>query len=207
MKSAPQKKWNDVFSNSEYVYGEAPNEYFKEHIENSTSGKILFAAEGEGRNAVHAAKLGWQVSAFDISEKGKDKALHLAKVNKVVIDYKVGDLPDLNYPEASFDIIVLIYAHFSPELKSRYHKKLNTLLKKGGIIIFEAFSKKHIEYQEANPKVGGPQHIDFLFSIKEIKSDFSNYEIIELAEEEIILREGMKHNGKSSVIRFIGRKK
>jgi len=29
-------------------------------------GKVLFPAEGEGRNAVHAAMLGWEVHAFDI---------------------------------------------------------------------------------------------------------------------------------------------
>ena len=207
MKSTHQNKWNDVFSNNEYVYGESPNEYLKEQLESSTTGKILFAAEGEGRNAVYAAKLGWKVSTFDTSEKGKDKALHLAKANNVSIDYKVGELPDLNYSKKSFDAIALIYAHFPPDLKSKYHLELNTLLKKGGLVIFEAFSKNHLKYREVNPKVGGPQNLDLLFSIDEIKSDFSNYEIIELVEKEVVLSEGLYHNGKGSVIRFIGRKK
>jgi hypothetical protein len=34
-----------------------------------------------------------------------------------------------------------------------------------------------------------------LFSIEEIISDFSNYEIIELEEKEIELKEGLFHNG------------
>jgi hypothetical protein len=42
-------------------------------------GSILFPAEGEGRNAVFAAKLGWAVSAFDISNEGKNKGIKLAK--------------------------------------------------------------------------------------------------------------------------------
>jgi len=46
-----------------------------------------------------------------------------------------------------------------------------------------------------------------LFSIDEIKSDFDNYEIIELVEKEIELNEGLFHNGIGSVIRFVGRKK
>ena len=46
-----------------------------------------------------------------------------------------------------------------------------------------------------------------LFSIDELKSDFANYEIIELAEKEIELQEGRFHNGTGSVIRFLGRKK
>ena len=46
-----------------------------------------------------------------------------------------------------------------------------------------------------------------LFSIDELKSDFVNYEIIELEEKEIELNEGVFHNGKGSVVRFVGRKK
>ena len=46
-----------------------------------------------------------------------------------------------------------------------------------------------------------------LFSINELKSDLANYEIIELAEKEIDLKEGSFHNGEGSVIRFVGRKK
>jgi len=46
-----------------------------------------------------------------------------------------------------------------------------------------------------------------LFSIDELKSDFANYEILELTEKEIELNEGQFHNGTSSVIQFVGRKK
>ncbi|WP_158974963.1 bifunctional 2-polyprenyl-6-hydroxyphenol methylase/3-demethylubiquinol 3-O-methyltransferase UbiG [Cellulophaga sp. L1A9] len=207
MKEEYHKKWNTVFSADEYAYGEGPNEYLKEQLKNITPGKLLFAAEGEGRNAVYAATLGWNVSAFDISEQGKEKALKLAKANNVALDYSVGELPSLNYAKESFDAIALIYAHFLPELKAEYHKELCNLLKKGGLVILEAFSKNHLKYRAANPKVGGPQNIDFLFSIEEIKSDFMNFEIIELVEKEIALNEGLYHNGIGSVIRFVGRKK
>jgi hypothetical protein len=75
---------------------------------------------------------------------------------------------------------------------------------KGGFIIFEAFSKKHIEYNSKNEKVGGPKDLATLFSIEELKADFPNYEIIELEEKEIELNEGLFHNGTGSVIRFTG---
>ncbi|MEH6657354.1 hypothetical protein [Leeuwenhoekiella marinoflava] len=44
-------------------------------MEKPNTGNILFLAEGEERNAVFAAKLGWTVSAFGISAKGKNKAI------------------------------------------------------------------------------------------------------------------------------------
>ncbi|MBE9463363.1 class I SAM-dependent methyltransferase [Dyadobacter subterraneus] len=200
-------RWNDRYSNEEFAYGETPNNYLNEQLVKLPVGKILFPAEGEGRNAVFAAKSGWAVSAFDISIEGKNKALKLAEKNEVNIDYQVGELQNLNLETGYFDVIALIYAHFPADIKSLYHKTFDKYLKQGGSIIFEAFSKKHIDYIAANPKVGGPKDIESLFSMEEIKSDFANYEIIELTETEIQLNEGIFHNGKGSVIRFVGRKK
>lgn len=200
-------RWNERYSSAEFAYGEEPNNYLKEQLEKLKPGTLLFQAEGEGRNAVFAAKLGWAVSAFDISEEGKNKALRLATANNVTIDYQVGELQSLNYHTEQFDAIALIYTHFPAGIKSLYHKTLDNYLRKNGLIIFEAFSKKHIDYLAKDEKMGGPKDINMLFSIDELKSDFANYEIIELEEKEIELNEGEFHNGKGSVIRFVGRKK
>lgn len=199
-------RWNDRYSNDEFAYGEEPNIYLKENLCKLPVGTILFPAEGEGRNAVFAAKIGWTVTAFDISNEGQKKAFKLAEKNNVLIDYQVGELEKLNFKAEQFDAIALIYAHFPANIKSQYHKILDKYLKVNGILIFEAFSKKHIDYVTANEKVGGPKDIESLFSIEEIKADFSNYEIIELEEKEIQLSEGLFHNGTGSVIRFVGRK-
>ncbi len=200
-------RWNDRYSKDGYAYGEQPNLYLKEKLTELPVGTILFPAEGEGRNAVFAAKLGWTVSAFDISTAGKNKADRLAEANKVTIDYQIGELQTLNYKAEQFDAIALIYAHFPADIKSLYHQALNKYLRKNGLIIFEAFSKSHIDYIAKNEKIGGPKDVRMLFSIDELKSDFANYEVIELAEKEIELSEGQFHNGKGSVIRFTGRKK
>ncbi|MCV2483381.1 class I SAM-dependent methyltransferase [Flavobacterium sp. SH_e] len=201
------QRWDDRYKSEEFAYGEKPNNYLKEQIEKLEPGKILFPAEGEGRNAIFAAKLDWEVSAFDISEEGRNKALKLAEASDVSIDYQVGELETLDFQEQRFDAIALIYAHFPATIKFEIHKQLNQLLRKDGIIIFEAFSKKHLEYVTKNEKVGGPKDIESLFSIEEIKTDFPNFEIIELEEKEIELNEGLFHNGTGSVIRFVGRKK
>jgi len=201
-----KSRWNERYSQEAFAYGEAPNHYLQEQLTKLPVGSILFPAEGEGRNAVFAATIGWNVSAFDISEEGKNKAIKLAKKNEVTIDYQVGGLEKLNFETEQFDAIALIYAHFPANIKSAYHKKLDRFLKKKGTIIFESFSKKHLDYVTANENVGGPKDIESLFSIDEIKADFPNYTILELAEQEIQLNEGLYHNGTGSVIRFVGQK-
>ena len=62
--------WNERYKQQEFAYGIEANEFLKEVLGNYKLGKILFPAEGEGRNAVFAAKLGWDVNAFDLSVEG-----------------------------------------------------------------------------------------------------------------------------------------
>jgi len=207
MNDSWTNRWNERYGKDEFAFGKQPNNYLKEQLEKLNVGTILFPAEGEGRNAVFAANLGWTVSAFDISMEGKKKADRLAKINNVTIDYQVGDLQEISFDTEQFDVIALIYAHFPANIKSLYHKTLDKYLRNGGVVIFEAFSKRHIDYVSKNENVGGPRDLESLFSIEEIKSDFAYYDIIELEEKEIELSEGLYHNGTGSVIRFVGQKK
>lgn len=202
----PADIWNQRYSQKEYAYGELPNEFLKIHLPNYAPGKILFPADGEGRNSVYAATLGWQTDAFDLSSAGKDKALQLAKKNNVSIHYQVGNYLELGYQANQFDAMAFIFAHFPASVKSQIHQNLCSYLKPGGIVIFEAFSKNHLSYNQANPKVGGPKEIDMLFSIEEIQNDFASFEILHLEEKVISLQEGIYHIGEGSVIRFIGKK-
>lgn len=115
-------------------------------------------------------------------------------------------MQDLNYSEEQFDVIGLIFAHFPASIKSTYHKILSKLLRKGGIIIFEAFSKNHLSYRLKNEKVGGPSILEDLFSIDELKNDFSDYQFIKIEETTVELKEGLYHQGTGSVIRFVAQK-
>jgi SAM-dependent methyltransferase len=204
---AYKSMWEGRYKNQEYAYGKAPNDFFKQCLDKLHPGSILMPADGEGRNGVYAAQKGWTVTSFDFSVEARAKALHLAAERQVSIDYLVGDLQQLDLPDASFDAIGLIYAHFAADRKSSYHKKLIHFLKPGGRVIFEAFSKKHLALLSENPKVGGPRDIDMLFSKEEIKADFRHFDILELEEVEVLLDEGPYHAGKGSVIRFLGRKR
>ncbi len=198
--------WDERYAEEGYVYGESPNKFFKDQLDQLDAGKILLPADGEGRNGVYAAENGWEVSAFDISHTGKKKADQLANQKGVAIDYKVGPLEDQDYEKNLFDVIALVFAHFPAALKSDYHKKFVELLKPGGIVIFEAFSKDHLDYSSKNPKVGGPKNVDILYDVDELEKYFSTLEKHKLIQTEVALSEGEYHQGTGSVVRFVGRK-
>ena len=61
--------WDEKYSNSQFIYGTAPNDFLRENVHHFVpEGKILCIAEGEGRNAVWLAELGFKVTAVDASE-------------------------------------------------------------------------------------------------------------------------------------------
>lgn len=194
--------WNERYAASAYAYGKEPNQFLVENIHHIPKGKVLFPAEGEGRNAVFAAQKGQDVFAFDTSSAAKEKALKLAAEGKVAINYQVGSVIDLDFEENSFDGIVLIYAHVPREIRKNFHQQLLRLLKQGGAVIFEAFSK-----EQCNFNSGGPKSIEMLFSKEEVIEEFKGLDFDFLSTELIELNEGQFHQGRASVVRFKATKK
>jgi len=198
--------WNTRYSEKEYAYGENPNAFFAEKISELQPLSLLLPAEGEGRNAVFAAKLGWDVTSFDYSNEGKTKALRLAEKEQVSLHYIVSSLEEMTFDPNSFDTIALIYAHFPGEGRIAQFQRMEQSLKVGGTIIFEAFSKNHLKYVQLNPKVGGPKDLSMLFSKEELLEAFPSVKWEFLVEEEVSLQEGAFHQGIGMVVRGVGEK-
>jgi SAM-dependent methyltransferase len=192
--------WNERYSQKEYIYGRQPNEFLKTYLDNYIPGTILLPAEGEGRNAVYAAQMGWKVYALDFSEEARKKALEWARESQVEINYEIVDLTQWQ-TQIDTDVIALIYAHFSPDVRQQIHKNLIKNLKPGGTILLEAFSKKQIEYDS-----GGPSDPDLLYNVDILKTDFEELKIDFVQERIIELSEGRFHQGDASVIRMIAKK-
>lgn len=192
--------WDERYSQPEYIYGIAPNEFFAEKLSELEKGDLLLPAEGEGRNAVFAAINGWNVTAFDFSAEGKKKAQELASQNKVDIDYKI--LAAANYRSASkFEAIALIYAHFNSKDRALLFPQLQKSIADGGSLIVEVFSKKQLGRSS-----GGPKDPDLLYSLEEVKESFPNFKFSILEEVAVPLDEGPYHQGEGMVIRAVGMK-
>lgn len=198
-------QWDQRYASEEYVYGKEPNVFFKREIEKIAPGKILMAAEGEGRNAVYAAQLGWEVTAFDSSIEGRKKAMKLAAIKAVEIDYRVGEFSELDFQPNAYDALGLIFAHFSADRKASYLQRLLQFLKPGGVVIFEAYDKAQATYRELKNSRGGPPDIGALYSVDELQDIFKELEISLLKDEEVELQEGKLHTGTSRVVRLVGR--
>jgi SAM-dependent methyltransferase len=193
--------WDSRYKEPAFAYGTRPNEFFQENIDKLSTGKILLPAEGEGRNAVYAARKGWEVSAFDYSVQAMIKTFQLAERYDATLHYTVQDVANFVPSEAFYDVVGLFYTHFPIELRPTFYQKVKAALKPSGLVMVEGFHKNQKFYQS-----GGPKDETMLFSLEEFQNAFEDCEMILLEDKIIDLDEGLYHQGKAHVVRMIARK-
>ncbi len=194
--------WNSRYAEPEFVYGTQPNVFFRETIDTLPVGKLLLPAEGEGRNAVYAAQLGWDATAFDFSAEGRNKALQLAEQRGVTIEYTTQSSLDFNPVAREYDAIGLFYTHLPAPLRADLFPKLIRTLKPAGYVTLEGFHKNQPRYTS-----GGPKDETMLFSVEELQQAFGELTITLLEDRIVELNEGSHHKGTAHVVRMIAFKK
>jgi len=193
--------WEERYAGGDLIYGDRPNVFFKQQLDLLPPGRILLPADGQGRNGIYAAGKGWEVVCFDISQSARQKALELAVLKKLTIDYILSGWEEIVLQDESFDAIALIYAHTPDDKRRIFHRKMAGLLKQGGTILLEAFSKEQLKFAS-----GGPGNENMLYSVEDIQQDFNMLRKISVEKVTITLEEGRLHKGDASVIRLCGKK-
>ena len=195
--------WNSRYKEEGHAYGEEPNAFVKQYLTGKNPGRILFPAEGQGRNAIFAAQLGWQVDAFDFSAEAQKSALDGAEKAAVKITYSVQDMLTYQAVENQYDVIALCYVHLKEEWKEIFYPQLFKGLKPEGELVMEAFTKTQLAFQHLS---GGPPNETLLFTTEIVRKDFSALKEIYLEELETVLSEGKYHSGPAHIIRYVGAK-
>lgn len=194
--------WDDRYNIAEYYYGTEPNDFLRANVQLiRPEGKILCLAEGEGRNAVYLAGVGFHVTAVDGSKTGLEKLARLAKERRVKIHTVVSNLDDYQIHEKSWDAIISIWCHIPPSLRIRIHREVAQGLKPGGIYIFESYHPRQLAY-----KTGGPSTADLLSTAADVKAELQGLHFKLLQEIDREIHEGKGHNGLSAVVQAIARK-
>ncbi|WP_419770820.1 MAG: class I SAM-dependent methyltransferase [Candidatus Marinarcus sp.] len=193
--------WNKKFETEEYFYGKKPNAFLMSCEKNfSKKERMLCLGEGEGRNAVHFAKKGFEVRALDASDVALAKLEAFAQEEGVFIKTTCLDLNDW-VPKKKFGTIITSFLHLASPLREQVFNYIEGALKSKGFFVAEFFSKEQINYNS-----GGPKDLDLLYDVNSFEALFTQSKIHKLVQQEVILDEGKGHHGKASVIRIIVQK-
>jgi len=193
--------WDSRYRDQAYVYGKEPNAFFASQLDRLTPGTLLLPGEGEGRNAVYAAKNGWAVDAFDQSQSGYEKAMSLASEKNTRINYQVSQIKDYSFKSNQYDLVALIFFHVESFYRKYLHRLIFESLKPGGTLLLEAFHTTQL-----NRDTGGPKSLSLLFDEQTLSNDFAALDTKIMETKLVTLNEGPLHQGEASVIRLIGNK-
>jgi SAM-dependent methyltransferase len=191
--------WDERYQTPEYIFGDQPCQWL---IMNQhrlpQSGKALALGDGEGRNGVFLAELGFEVTSVDLSEVGLSKARDLASKRGVTIQTVRADLEHYEIEAGSQDLIVSIYCHLPDAIRQLVHERAEVALKPGGLFILEAFHHSQLKYQS-----GGPKTTDLLYDLDALLGDFQTLQILEAFDGLCYLDEGARHSGIGHIVRLV----
>ncbi len=190
--------WNQRYNQPDYVYGIQPNDFLVSVAASIPLGKLLSLGEGEGRNAVYLASLGYDVTAVDSSEVGLEKARRLAAEKGVGIATITADLDNFQIQPNSWDAIVSIFCHVPSAIRVPLHQAVVRGLKPGGVFVLEAFTPRQLEMG-----TGGPASPDMLMTLASLRQELAGLRFVQAIELDRNVIEGKFHTGQAAVVQIV----
>ncbi len=202
MSSQAALFWNPRFAGEQYAYGSAPNDFLKAQAGRLAAGsRVLSLGEGEGRNAIHLASLGHDVTAVDAAHTGLIKLLQRAARESLTVTATLADLADYAIPPAHWHAIVSIFCHLPPALRRTVLRDCVSGLAPGGLFILEGYTPRQLGFG-----TGGPKDVALLLEPDDIRAELDGLELLHFAEVQREVVEGSLHTGMAAVLQVVARK-
>ena len=196
-------RWNQRFSDPDYIFGTEPNAFLAAQAHLLRRGQTALAvADGEGRNGVWLAEQGLDVTSFDLSPMGLEKAGKLARQRGVKLDARLADAAAWEWEPARFDVVVAIFIQFAgPKLRDAIFAGIRRTLVPGGLLLMQGYRPEQLAYG-----TGGPSCAENLYTSSLLRSAFEGFEILALREHDSMTSEGKGHHGMAALIDLVARK-
>jgi SAM-dependent methyltransferase len=192
--------WDDRYTMHTAAFGVEPNDFLVAHAKRipRDSGPVLCIGDGQGRNGVHLAALGFEVVSIDLSPVGLDGAQRLAAERQVSITTVVADLAGY-HPPADCAAVVSIFCHLPTAVRTLAYPRLIAALRPGGVWIHESYAPGQI-----GRGTGGPSDPDMLASVAQLRHQLAG--LTHLIAHELVrpVVEGPLHTGEAEVVQYLG---
>jgi 2-polyprenyl-3-methyl-5-hydroxy-6-metoxy-1,4-benzoquinol methylase len=133
-----RQTWNRVYSEENSRVTNYPNRFLAEIVQGRTPGRALDIGMGQGRNSLFLARLGWNVTGVDISDKGIEAARQEAQKANLNVNCLVADFTTFDLGNAQWDLILGIYMG---GLILTHAKRVADALRPGGLLVVENFHR------------------------------------------------------------------
>lgn len=192
--------WDERYAKPGYLFGTEPARFLVDHANClPTSGDVLAVADGEGRNSAFLAARGLDVTAFDASPVGVEKAQALATERGVSVRQEVADVDSWPWTPDAYDAVVAIFVQFAaPPLRARLFEGMKRTLRPGGVLMLHGYRPKQIAYGTGGPPAAGNMYTEEL-----LREAFADMRLLRLAAYDAEIEEGRGHSGMSALIDLV----
>ena len=203
---ASQSFWDERYASADYRFGKTPHPMVHRLADHLPVGaRVLAVADGEGRNGVALARIGFEVTAFDVSPLGVEKARRLQQslnVPQHLYQTGVAAVDDFHWPKATCDAVLAVFVQFAPPfMRSRMFQRFQEALKPGGLLALVGYRPEQIAYG-----TGGHPDPLHLYTKDLLMEAFGSMAFLHFESQDVELSEGTGHQGKSAVIELLARK-
>lgn len=195
--------WEDRYRSSEtYLFGQEPALFLTENPWVVVpKGRALCVADGEGRISVYLARLGMQVTAFDMAPTAVARAKAMAAHAGVEMTSQLSTWQAWDWSQ-TFDMVVGIFIQFTPpEARVQQFADLARAVRPGGRLVLHGYTPEQVKLG-----TGGPPCADNLYTGDLLREAFAGWGLERLACYEREVQEGRAHSGRSALIDFVARK-
>jgi SAM-dependent methyltransferase len=174
--------WNQRYEDSALVWSARPNVWVEQLTQDLPPGRALDIAAGEGRNALWLAGLGWHVTAMDFSAVALQRARSLAQEQ---LGQDAGRLVTLEadletwVPEPrSYDLVLVVYLHLPPQLRSSVMRAAADAVAPGGTLLIVGHDLENLTAGH-----GGPQNPAILYRPDDLVADIQPSQLVLVRHE------------------------
>ena len=176
MSQSDRIRWNDRYRLGAYQERTHASVVIQDWVKKTANiNNALDVACGSGRNALFLSKLGFKVSAIDISGVALDHARQNAKKQGLAVDWYEHDL-EFGLPSevtnVFYDLIILI-RYVDLDLI----ETLSTRLRNGGLLLIE----EHLRWDYADDVIG-PENSNYRVAPGVLRKSVQNLEVIKYFE-------------------------
>ncbi len=167
----PQVQWNKRYEEMDQLWISEPDSALVETLGLLRPGRALDLGCGEGRNALHLARNGWEVTAVDFSEVALDRLKAASTEGELNIDIVCEDFNlYIQRVNKKFDLVVVANIHPASEERFKMYSQIRDLVNPGGHIFI-------IGHHLDSLGQAGPHDPDRLLSEAEIEKAFLGFEL------------------------------
>jgi hypothetical protein len=183
---ASKAYFDDIFS-KDRGFSHEPNQLLVETVASLAPGAALDLAMGQGRNALHLASLGWQVTGVDESSEALRVANDNALQRDLALEMVGADLDEWEMGENRYDLVTLIYAGDH----GRWLERIKRALRPGGWFVLEGWGRVNPDDQNG-------------FPVGRLRECFGDFEIV--VDETLDAVPDWAHD-QGRLVRFVARKR